>query len=606
MANQYYTHATFPATGSAATSASMRAELDLITAGFDKLPTLTGNAGKLVVVNGSATGLIASNTIQHLDFNTAGGAGAVARLIWNDTDGTLDLGLKGGNVTLQLGQETVLRCLNNTGTPMTDLQAVYINSSSGQRPTIALARADAEVTSTKVLGVVTEPIANNAEGFVTTEGLVRNVNTLALTQGAVIWLSPSVAGGLTTTKPTAPNHSVMIGYCVRSHGTQGIMYVKVQNGYELDELHDVYISSVANNNMLRYVSANSRWENIAGPAGAVVGTTDSQTLTNKTISGASNTLSNIGNGSLVNSSLTIGSTNIALGGTAASLAGLTSVTATTFIGAFSGTATTATNLAGGIASQIPYQSAAGTTAFIANGTAGQVLRSNGTSAPSWGSNTVTIGSTGIALGATSTTLAGLTAVTSTAVTVSGLTANRVVFTGASGALSASANLTWDGTALGVTGALTVSADSSFDSTGALRISRGATADRPAGLAGMLRFNTSTSEFEGYNGTAWASVGGSAISNDTTTASDLYPIFVNATTGTAANVYTSNAKYLYKPSTGELQAPEVVANNGMFVNSATVTTTYSIPAGSNAMSAGPVSVASGITVTVPSGSTWAIA
>ena len=143
-----------------------------------------------------------------------------------------------------------------------------------------------------------------------------------------------------------------------------------------------------------------------------------------------------------------------------------------------------------------------------------------------------------------------------------------------------------------------------DATSAVRIAAGTTLERPAGAAGDLRFNSTTNEFEGYNGTAWASVGGSAISNDTTTSTDVYPLFANATSGTAANVYTSNAKYLYKPSTGELKAQELVATNGIVVNSQTVSADYTIPSGSNAMSVG-ATIASGVTVTVSSGSTWVI-
>ena len=157
-------------------------------------------------------------------------------------------------------------------------------------------------------------------------------------------------------------------------------------------------------------------------------------------------------------------------------------------------------------------------------------------------------------------------------------------------------------------AITASADSSFTSTGALTISKGTTAQQPGSpVTGMMRYNSTTNQFEGYSGAtpAWKSIGGSALSNDTATSSNLYPVFAAATTGTAENLYTSNAKYLYKPSTGELQASQMVASNGIFVNSQTVSANYTIPVGSSAMSAGPVTVASGVTVTVSSGSRWVI-
>ena len=110
----------------------------------------------------------------------------------------------------------------------------------------------------------------------------------------------------------------------------------------------------------------------------------------------------------------------------------------------------------------------------------------------------------------------------------------------SGVLGGSANLVWNGTTLAITGALTASADSTFSSTGALIISKGTTGQRPTPASGMLRFNTTTFEFEGYNGTAWASVGGAALSNDTSTATDVFPLFANATTGTASTLFTGNA------------------------------------------------------------------
>ena len=99
--------------------------------------------------------------------------------------------------------------------------------------------------------------------------------------------------------------------------------------------------------------------------------------------------------------------------------------------------------------------------------------------------------------------------------------------------------------------------------------------------------------------------GASISNDTSTATSVYPLFAAATSGTPTTIYTSNANYLYKPSIGELSAREVRSSNGILVNSQTVSADYTIASGDNAGSFGPVSVASGITVTVSSGSVWTV-
>jgi len=124
-------------------------------------------------------------------------------------------------------------------------------------------------------------------------------------------------------------------------------------------------------------------------------------------------------------------------------------------------------------------------------------------------------------------------------------------------------------------------------------------------AGYLRFNTTSTEFEGYNGTAWSSVGGSAITNDTTTATNLYPAFLGATTGTATAIYTGNANYLYKPSTGELSVRAPIASNGLVVNSSTVSSSYTIATGFNATSCGPITIGGGVVVTISAGHRWAV-
>lgn len=201
-------------------------------------------------------------------------------------------------------------------------------------------------------------------------------------------------------------------------------------------------------------TAGSKDVFVTYPSEAAVFADNAVTLTNKTISGSSNTLSNIGNSSLTNSSVTVGSTNIALGGTATTLAGLTSVTSSSFVGSLTGnadTATTATNLAGGAASQIPYQSASGTTSFISNGTSGQVLKSNGASAPSWANVT------DVAVSTFSGGTTGLTPSTPTsgAITLAGTLALANGGTGATTVSAAQTNLQVDpaGTAVAMAIAL---------------------------------------------------------------------------------------------------------------------------------------------------------
>jgi hypothetical protein len=207
-----------------------------------------------------------------VQFNTSNSAIPVTAgtMSWNNTDGTADLRLKGGNVTLQVGQEQVTRVVNKTGANLLEAnyQAVYISGAQGQRLKVDLALATTDGTSAGTLGLVTENINNNQEGFVTSSGLVNEIDTTGDLQGEtwadgdILYLSPLVAGDITNVKPLAPDHTVIIGFVVYSHAIHGKIYVKVDNGYEIEELHDVQVIDRTDTDILQWYEDDLVWRNI--------------------------------------------------------------------------------------------------------------------------------------------------------------------------------------------------------------------------------------------------------------------------------------------------------------------------------------------------------
>lgn len=184
---------------------------------------------------------------------------AVGVLSWNEVDKTLDLQSDG--ITYQLGQELAQNVKRFDSSGLSNGKVVYVVGSSGANLLVDYALATSDSTSGNTFAVLTADASGGAKAPATTFGLVRNIDTSTLTEGATVWLSGTVAGGMTTTKPVAPTHTVQIGFCVRSHATEGVVFVTVQNGYELAELHDVLIETPADNEVLAYDNASSLWKN---------------------------------------------------------------------------------------------------------------------------------------------------------------------------------------------------------------------------------------------------------------------------------------------------------------------------------------------------------
>lgn len=193
---------------------------------------------------------------------------------WDSGNGTLELGLKGGVVTYKYGQQEFARIYNGSGSTMTKGQVVYIVGAQGNRVDVRLARANAESTSAGTIGFVAETIANGAEGFVQVSGTMPKLDTSALTAGNTLYLSAATAGAYTTTRPTAPNHTVTLGWVERVSATVGSFYIKVDNGYELDELHNVLITTPTSGNTLIYDAATGVWKNANISAGTGIAVTN--------------------------------------------------------------------------------------------------------------------------------------------------------------------------------------------------------------------------------------------------------------------------------------------------------------------------------------------
>jgi len=244
-------------------------------------PTLasgTGTKGYYYVVSVDGT-----TSLDGISSWSVGDAAAFNGTTWNKLEG----GITSGEIVAALGytpmspavydtdadgivdaaQTLVIAVRNATGSALTKGQAVYISGATGQIPTITLAKADSEATSSKTLGLLAADLANNTNGLAHLRGALVGIDTSAFNDGDVLYLSAATAGALTTTRPPAPNHGVYIGVCAYSHISNGKINVNVINGYELDELHNVLITAVANNEVLQYDSASGTWKNRSTLAG---------------------------------------------------------------------------------------------------------------------------------------------------------------------------------------------------------------------------------------------------------------------------------------------------------------------------------------------------
>ena len=218
--------------------------------------TTLGNSttDDIVLIDSSLTGI---DTLE-FDLTPATTAVAEGRVRWDDFNKTLQIDTENSGVSVTVGHELLQRVNNQTGATITKGKVVYINGQQGNRPTITLADNTSDATSATTFGIVAADINNNNNGYVITNGILSGINTSSYTSGQVLYLGTS--GNLTPTKPVAPAHLVTVCKVITA-AIIGSVYVEVQNGYELEELHDVLVTSPLDSQVLTFDSATTLWKN---------------------------------------------------------------------------------------------------------------------------------------------------------------------------------------------------------------------------------------------------------------------------------------------------------------------------------------------------------
>ena len=238
--------------------------------------TVLTDADVLPIVNGAETKKVSIATIKaqtnvNADWNATTGVAQILNkptiptetsVLTNDgADGinpfitALDVPIYGQAGTL------VREVRNTTGATLIKGTVVYINGASGNKPTVAKALATSDALSARTFGLLQSDILHNGNGYCVVVGDLSGLNTSAFTEGVQLYLSGTVAGAYTATKTLAPTHLVYVGKVTRAHPTQGQIEVQIQNGYELEEIHDVAIVTPINNNILTYESSTDLWKN---------------------------------------------------------------------------------------------------------------------------------------------------------------------------------------------------------------------------------------------------------------------------------------------------------------------------------------------------------
>lgn len=429
--------------------------------------------------SGNISGANSISTIDYAQLDTTAAASiAVGKLRWNVDTATAAFGIIDGTTEVNIGQQMYAYVTNAESVTITAGQAVYLYQATGNRASVKLAYNTGDSTSAKTLGLVTQDIAAGATGFVTTQGVLGKLNTGSYAEGDTLYLG-ATAGSLTVTKPKAPNHLVYIGVVERANNGNGQIYVRVQNGYELDEIHDVQINSPANGQTILYDASTSLWKNANLTAGTGISISNGAASATITNSAPDQTVAITGAGGAVVTGTYPNFTITTPSGTVTSVTGTAPIAST-------GGATPAISISQATTSTNGYLSSTDWNTFNNKQPAGSYLTTVTASTPLSGSGTV--GSPLVIAQATTSTNGYLSSTdwntfngkgSGTVTSVGGTgTVNGITLTGT---VTSSGNLTLGGTLGGIGNSQLTNSAVTIGSTS---VSLGATATTLSGLTSV--------------------------------------------------------------------------------------------------------------------------
>ena len=212
------------------------------------------------------------SNVNSVDFDlTNTEQAAKGSLVWNQNEGTLDLGLS-PNKSIYVGEESVYRVRNNTGSLIPKGTALY---ASGVQPSgrieVSPYVADGQIREVRFMGLATENINSGINGFVQHFGYVEDIDTRGISEtpisvgdedwvaGDILYVHPTVAGKLTNIKP---QHAIIVALLIVRHQSSGILFVRPSSGGHIEDIHDISINEVQDGDVLSYDAENNIWKNI--------------------------------------------------------------------------------------------------------------------------------------------------------------------------------------------------------------------------------------------------------------------------------------------------------------------------------------------------------